>query len=74
MYVHMYLFIPTYIYKNVHAYMHTYIHTYIHKYIKQTSSSGPWPRKVELTCLHSKKPNYHESLHIAMKPYCIDIY
>ena len=65
MYVHTYLFIPTYIYKNIHAYMHTYIH--------QTSSSGPWPRKVELTCLHSKKPNYHESLHITTKPYCIEL-
>ena len=33
------------------------------------SGSESWPRKVELTRTHSiKKCNYHESLHITIKP------
>ena len=32
------------------------------------SSSELWPRNVELTHTHSKKCDYHESLHITMKP------
>ena len=37
--------------------------------VYQMSGSESWPRKVELTRTHSiKKCNYHESLHITIKP------
>ena len=49
-----------------------YLATNSNKLINLTSGSESWPRKVELMCTHSfKKRDYHESLHITMKPVII---
>ena len=44
------------------------IYIYIYIYIYKTSGSESWPRKVKLTCAHSKEHDYRESLHITTKP------